>query len=85
MKIEKTTTIPLATGVLGLAGTADGSRLYVACMDGRIFEILPVTKVVTPFADVHSSYASGCVLLPDGKTLISAGYDGCLCWHDVAT
>src|SRR5436305_422184 len=54
-------------------------------MDGRIFEVLPSTKAVTPFGEAHSSYGSGCVLLPDGATLISGGYDGCLLWHDVAT
>ena len=85
MKLEKSTTISLATGVLGLAGNADGSRLYAACMDGRIFEINPETKSVTPFETAHASYASGCVLLPDGGTVISGGYDGCLLWHDVAT
>ena len=85
MKIEKTTTISLATGVLGLTGRADGSRLYAACMDGRIFEIDPATKVVIPFETPHTSYASGCVLLPDGGTVISGGYDGCLLWHEVAT
>ena len=85
MKIEKTTTISLATGVLGLTGHTDGSRLYAACMDGRVFEINPATKAVTPFATAHASYASGCVLLPDGGTVISGGYDGGLLWHDVAT
>lgn len=83
MKLEKTTTISLASGVLGLASNSDSSRVYATCMDGRIFEIIPETKSVTPFAEAHTSYASGCVLLPDGKTLISAGYDGCLRWHDV--
>ena len=78
MKIEKTTTISLPTGVLGLTGTADGSRLYAACMDGRVFEIDPAAKAVTPFAGAHTSYASACVLLPDGRTVISGGYDGCL-------
>ena len=39
----------------------------------------------SPFAEKHGSFASGCVLLPGGKTLVSAGYDGQLLWHDVAT
>ena len=82
MKLDKT--INLATGVLGLAGSADGARLYAVCMDGKIFEIIVETGAVTPLPDAHTSYASGCVLLPDGKTLISGGYDGCLLWHDVA-
>ena len=33
----------------------------------------------------HGSYATGCVLLPDGRTVISGGYDGMLLWHDVET
>jgi hypothetical protein len=85
MKIEKEKTISLATGVLGLCGNADGSRLYAACMDGRIFEINPATKEVTPLESAHGSYASGCVLLPEGNSVISAGYDGCLLWHDATT
>jgi WD40 repeat protein len=54
-------------------------------MDGRVFEIDPATKAVTPFETAHTSYASGCALLPDGGTVISGGYDGCLLWHEVAT
>ena len=83
MKLEKTKTIDLATGVLGLDGSADGSRLYAACMDGKVFEVTTATGGVTALPDAHESYASGCVLLPDGKTLISGGYDGCLLWHDL--
>jgi hypothetical protein len=37
------------------------------------------------FDEKHSSFASACVLLPDGKTLISGGYDGVLLWHEVQT
>jgi WD40 repeat protein len=83
MKLEQTKAITLPTGVLGLAGTPDASRLFAACMDGAIYEIDPASNSVTPFADTHRSFASGCVLLPNGKTLISAGYDGQLLWHDV--
>ena len=85
MKLEKPRDISLPTGVLGLAAFPDGSRLFAACMDGQIFEIHPAGGAATAFAEKHASYASGCVLLPDGKTLISAGYDGCLLWHDVET
>ena len=85
MKLEKTKTIHLPTAVLGLTGSADGARLHAACMDGRIYEVIPATETVTPFVEAHSSYASGCVLLPDGNTLISSGYDGCLCWHDTGS
>ncbi|MHA3773432.1 WD40 repeat domain-containing protein [Verrucomicrobiota bacterium sgz303538] len=83
MKLEKPRDISLPTGVLGLASTPDNSRLYAACMDGQIFEIDPASGAASAFQDKHSSYASGCVLLPDGKTVISGGYDGSLLWHDV--
>ena len=85
MKLEKPRDISLPTAVLGLASSADSSRLYAACMDGQIFEVDPASGATTAFAEKHASYASGCVLLPDGKTLISAGYDGVLLWHDVET
>lgn len=85
MKLELTKDITLPTAPLGLAANADASRLYAACMDGLVYEIDPDGGGAVPFADKHLSYASGCVLLPDGKTLISAGYDGQLLWHDVAT
>src|SRR5437763_846645 len=85
MKLEKTGTISLPTGVLGLTGNAEGSRLYAACIDGRLFEINQDTCSTVPFDTAHTSYASGCVLLPEGQTVISAGYDGCLLWHHVPT
>ena len=85
MKLEKPRDISLPTGVLGLASSADSSRLYAACMDGQIFEVDPASGARSAFTTKHASYASGCALLPDGKTLISAGYDGCLLWHDVET
>lgn len=83
MKLEITTTLTLPTAPLGLAVNADASRLYAACMDGAIYEVDPAGGDPVPFADTHRSYASGCVLLPDGVTLISAGYDGQLLWHDI--
>jgi WD40 repeat protein len=54
-------------------------------MDGQVFQIDPATGESVAFSGKHASFASGCVALPDGKTLISAGYDGCLLWHDVQT
>ena len=85
MKLEKPRDISLPTGVLGLAAASDDSRLYAACMDGRIFEVDPASGATVAFSTKHASYASGCVLLRDGATLISGGYDGCLIWHDVET
>lgn len=83
MKLTKVKDLSLPTGVLGLAATPDGTRLYATCMDGLIYECHPATATVSPFSIGHGSFASGCVLLPNGATLISAGYDGCLLWHDV--
>ncbi|MDB6171279.1 MAG: hypothetical protein JWL59_590 [Chthoniobacteraceae bacterium] len=83
MKLDKPRDLTLPTGVLGLAAFPDGSRLFAACMDGQLFEVNPASGATLVFSGKHASYASGCVLLPDGKTLISAGYDGCLIWHDV--
>jgi hypothetical protein len=62
--------------------TARGS-LPRAWMDKSSRSIPP--RAGDPFFDKHRSFASGCVLLPDGKTLISAGYDGWLLWHDLET
>lgn len=85
MKLEKPRDISLPTGVLGIAASPDGARLYAACMDGQIFEVDHSNGASTAFDAKHGSFASGCVVLPDGKTLISAGYDGWLLWHDVET
>jgi len=87
MKLEKPSEIFLPAGALGFAAVPDGSRLYAACMDGQVLEIDPAKDAkpaYVPFADKHTSYATGCALLPDGQTLISAGYDGALIWHDIA-
>ncbi|HEX4591091.1 MAG TPA: PQQ-binding-like beta-propeller repeat protein [Gemmataceae bacterium] len=83
MKLAKVKDLKLPTAVLGLA-LGDG-RLYAACMDGLMYAIDPAKDGAVPFAEKHDSFASGCVLLPDGKTLVSAGYDGQLLWHDTAT
>lgn len=83
MKLEKSRDISLPTGVLGLAVAPDGGRLFAACMDGQVFEVELASGTSTGFPGKHASYASGCVLLPDERTIISGGYDGCLIWHDV--
>ncbi len=83
MKLEKTKDIGLPAGVLGLAASPDGTNLFAACMDGAVYACDPATGSVTPLATRHSSFASGCVLLPGGETVLSAGYDGWLHWHDV--
>jgi len=83
MKLEKPRDISLPSGVLGLSASSDCSRLFAACMDGQVLEVEVASGTSKPFHAKHGSFASGCVLLPDGKMLISGGYDGCLIWHDV--
>jgi WD40 repeat protein len=75
----------LPTGVLGLAITPDGDRAFAACADGAIHAVNTADGSTEVFDGRHGSFASGCVLLPDGRTLISGGYDGMLLWHDVAS
>lgn len=75
----------LPTGALGLAITPDASRAFVACADGAIYAMDSETGKAEIFEGKHQSYANGCVLLPDGRTVISGGYDGMLLWHDVET
>ncbi|RYD42848.1 MAG: hypothetical protein EOP83_32305, partial [Verrucomicrobiaceae bacterium] len=85
MKLETPRDISLPTGVLALAAAPDDLHVYAACIDGQIYEVEVATGATKAFEGQHTSYASGCVLLPDGKTLISGGYDGTLLWHDVET
>ncbi len=85
MKLTRTKDHFLPTGVLGLAVAADGTQAFAACVDGTVHAVDMETGKAVAMEGRHSSFASGCVLLPDGKTLISAGYDGTLLWHDVAT
>ena len=45
----------------------------------------PATGAITLFEGRHEGFASGCAVLPGGGVLITAGYDGWLLWHDIAT
>lgn len=40
--------------------------------------------VVVPCTGGHDSWAWSLAIVPDGATLISGGYDGRLCWYDLA-
>jgi WD40 repeat protein len=73
----------LPTGILGLAIEPEGVRAFAACADGMIYRVDTTTGEAVAFEEGHRSFASGCVLLPDGRTLISGGYDGMLLWHDL--
>ena len=83
MKLAKIKDLKLPTGVLGLA-VAD-KQLFAACMDGAVYAVDPNKGGPTAFPEKHGSFASGVVLLRGDKTLVSAGYDGQLFWHDMAT
>ncbi|MDR3401542.1 MAG: hypothetical protein P4L99_03505 [Chthoniobacter sp.] len=83
MKLTLAHDYKLPTGALGLAITPDGSRAFATCIDGTLHTIDLATGEDVAFEGTHSSYASGCVLLPDGRTAITGGYDGQLLWHDV--
>ena len=83
MKLVKTKDLKLPTGVLGLAVADD--HLFVACMDGVVYGVDPKKGDAKAFPEKHGSFASGCFVLPNRETLISAGYDGELLWHDTAT
>jgi len=73
----------LPTGALGLAITTEDRRVFATCTDGALYAVDTVSGAAEAFKDRHTSYAIGCVLLPDGRTVISGGYDGMLLWHDV--
>ena len=75
----------LPAGVLGLAINSDGSHAFASCADGALYDVDIATGKTEAFEEKHASFASGCVLLPDGRTLISGGYDGKLLWHDAVT
>ena len=72
----------LPTAVLSVDVAPDGSQIYAACMDG-VYRVETSTGV-TEKLDVHGSYASGVVVVPDRNVVISAGYDGALQWFDLA-
>jgi WD40 repeat protein len=85
MKLTLAHNHSLPSGSLGLAITADGNRAFVSCADGALYSLDLASGQAEAFEEKHQSYANGCVLLPDGRTVISSGYDGLLLWHDVET
>jgi WD40 repeat protein len=82
-KTEKVKDISLPSAVLALDATPDGKILFAACQDGGVFTVDPDSGR-SELLGRHESYASGVALLPDGQTLLSAGYDGLLQWHHLA-
>ena len=83
-KLAKVREIMLPAAALALEVAPDGKALFVACLDGSILRIDPDSGQRAELAR-HDSYASGVALVDKGAALVSAGYDGALLWHDLAT
>lgn len=84
LKVEKSKEIILPAAVLALELSADGTTAFAACQDGAVCSVNLAAGTFEQLGR-HKSYASGVALLPDGRTLLSGGYDGVLQWHDLAT
>ncbi len=82
IELEKEHTLP--SGVLSLDASDDGHRVYVACMDGGVYEV-DAAKGTPEEIGRHESFASGARLLRSTGALVSAGYDGAVKWHDLKT
>jgi len=82
LKLEKAKEISFPAAVLAIDLSADGKTAVAACQDGGVFTVdLEAGK--HELLGKHESYASSVALLPDGQTVISAGYDGVLQWHNI--
>ena len=73
MKLSLVHDRTLPTGALGLAITPDGSRAFAGCTDGSIYDVELATGHAEPFDGQHQSFASACVLLPDGGREVADG------------
>lgn len=82
MKVKQTKTLKLPTSVLAIDPSADGQHVYAACMDGGVYEVALENGEHRRLTQ-HESFASGVVCID--HTLVSAGYDGILRWHDLQT
>ena len=80
--LEKGKEIKLPSHVLDLTLGAD-NQLYVACLDGGIYEVSTVTNLLKkPWKEIarHDNFASGINWSESLKSLVSASYDGDLKW-----
>ena len=83
-RIQRVREFRLPAPVLALDASTDGRTLFAAAQDGSVSAIDAESGAVRLLGS-HPSYASGIALLPEGKTVISGGYDGILRWHEVAS
>lgn len=72
----------LPTAVFALDASPDGRHLYAACFDNGVYEVDSDTGA-NRLLYRHKSYASGVQYIPGIDQLVSAGYDGALCWFDL--
>lgn len=77
-------TIEVPSGILSAALAPQHDALYSATMDGKIETVSLKTQQRETIGQ-HQSYASGIVTTSDPNTIISAGYDGLLIWHDLSS
>ena len=71
-----------ASGILSAVLHPSDPLLFTTSMDGRVQSLDLNTHHETLIGN-HQSYASGIVVGPTSNTVISAGYDGLLIWHDI--
>jgi WD40 repeat protein len=83
LSTEKLKELIVPAVVLALDATPDGKTLVAAAQDGGVYRV-DAEGGAAVLLGRHDSYASGVALLPDGQTVLSAGYDGVLQWHDLA-
>ena len=82
MKLSESKTIELPTTVHDAALARECGKVWVACLDGSVRGVSLESGEGFLLGE-HRRYASGVHALPDGKVVISAGYDGRLLWHDI--
>ncbi|MDD9866449.1 MAG: hypothetical protein OXS32_08885 [Verrucomicrobiales bacterium] len=75
--------VRLPTSAYGLALSSDDNLCHVTGMDGGVHEV-EIPSGETKRIGGHDSYAASLERLPGSQTLISAGYDGRILWHDLA-
>ena len=75
--------VRLPTSAYGLALSDDDNLCHVTGMDGGVHEV-EIQSGKTKRIGGHDSYAASLERLPGSQTLISAGYDGRILWHDLA-
>ena len=75
MKLEKSREISFPTGVLGLASTADGTRLYAACIDCNIEKSTVSTRAARGWHGRRKAPSLGTVeLRPKGPRQWQEGF-----------